>query len=188
MSRKNIAGGRKNNPTMKMVSPGAGSSSILSKLFKQIIYSIGIASPNILDKNDDSFIVSNRWSQLMDDYLSDSRNSIPQNIRERSSARGNLQKELLNNKGMSWRVFCKALRFLGVVRFELTITTKFENSPHDYVFKESINLGHKVPYPKELPTGGSMQLLNLINRPADFKFHEQSKNENTNNGSPTDSI
>lgn len=156
---------KKHNQTMKMVPPGAGSTSILSKLFTQVMYSTGIASPNIVDSNEESFIVSGSWSTLMDNYLSDARNSIPQNIRERSSARGNLQKEILNNKGMSWRVFIKAMRFLGALKFDLKLVVQFEHSPNkEFVFTETINLGHRVPYPKPLPMeNGKIHLTSLLN-------------------------
>jgi hypothetical protein len=100
----------------------------------------------------------------MEDFLSDSRNSIPQNMKERSSARGNLQKEITGNKGMSWKVFCKALRFLGIIKFDIIINVKFEGNHLEYSFKETVNLGHKVPYVKELPlhSPGSFPLRNVL--------------------------
>lgn len=61
-----------------------------------------------------------KFNHLMEDFLADVRNNIPQNIKERSSARGNLRKELLRPV-MTWKVFCKGLRFLKVKRFSVII-------------------------------------------------------------------
>lgn len=51
-------------------------------------------------------------------YLDDPRNGIPRDLK--SSARGNLNKELVRDK-ITWKVFRKALRFLGpsFIRFEI---------------------------------------------------------------------
>lgn len=64
-----------------------------------------------------------KWGQLMDAYLNNPRNGIPNNTRDQSSARGNFNKEV-NRPTMTWRVFDKFLRFLGAthVRFEVHIT------------------------------------------------------------------
>jgi hypothetical protein len=82
----------------------------------------------------------------MDDYLSDSRNSIGQNKKDRSQHRGNIAKELQRDE-MSWKVFTKGLRFLGVKKFEIKITAYHSDdtiSEHN----ELINLGERVPYQK----------------------------------------
>lgn len=52
------------------------------------------------------------WNELMKRYLNDPRNGIPADVRERSSARGNLHKELKRPR-MTWKVFLKGLRFLN---------------------------------------------------------------------------
>lgn len=160
----NTDGKKKRDSILRIASPGSGSTSVLAKLFRQIIYSTGIASPNLNSngKGDDSFVISSRWTKLMDDFLDDSRNSIPQNMKERSSARGNLQKEITGNKGMSWKVFCKALRFLGIVKFDIIINVKFEGNPVEYSFKDTVNLGHKVPYVNELHSPGSIPLRDVL--------------------------
>ncbi len=150
---------KKRNSQMKVVEPAAGSSSILSKLFQQILYSKGIASPNISNKNSSAYVFSDKWTTLVEEYLSDSRNSIKQNIKDRSSARGNLQKEIIGNKGMSWKVFCKALRLLGVVKFDITITATFSNNKQQNVFSEHVNLGERIPYPSELPMSSNGSIL-----------------------------
>jgi len=89
-----------------------GTSSILSALYHKILAELGIGM--------------DRWGVLMERYLSDPKNCIPQNQRDKSSARGNLNKELLQDK-MSWRKLCTGLRFLNVLSFEITLTLKHAN-------------------------------------------------------------
>ena len=67
-----------------------------------------------------------RFNRLMEDFLSDVRNNIPQNIKEKSSARGNLRKELLRPV-MTWKVFCKGLRFLKIKRFTIIVQLHHAN-------------------------------------------------------------
>lgn len=84
-----------------------GSDSILANMFANIINDTGIN----FDK----------WNNLMNTYIRDPRNSIPNNDRDQSSERGNLRKELLKEK-MTWKVFCKGMRLLNFPRFDLTLT------------------------------------------------------------------
>lgn len=66
-----------------------------------------------------------RWSYLLNDYV---RKQAPhfQNRRDMTSLRGNLNKEF-TRKTMTWKVFCKALMFLQVVRFKLIIEAEYSN-------------------------------------------------------------
>lgn len=80
-----------------------------------------------------------QFNRLMEDFLGDVRNNIPQNIKERSSARGNLRKELLRPV-MTWKVFCKGLRFLKIKRFSIIIRLYHTNGDYtDYI--ENVQLG-----------------------------------------------
>lgn len=105
------------------------SDSILSSLYQQIL----------------TICTGGQWQQfnhLMEDFLSDVRNNIPQNIKERSSARGNLRKELLRPV-MTWKVFCKGLRFLKIKRFSIIIRLYHANGDYtDYI--ENVQLGDFV--------------------------------------------
>lgn len=67
-----------------------------------------------------------RWDKLMKSYLADPRNGIQNNSRDRSSARGNLNKELKRDD-MTWRVFLKALNFLNPVRVEFSVKITFQD-------------------------------------------------------------
>ncbi len=79
---------------------------VLAFLFRKILFDMNI-SPG-------------RWSQMMNDYLDDPWNQVPRNSKDRSSIRGNLNKELFRTR-MTWKVFEKGLRFLGPlsIRFEI---------------------------------------------------------------------
>lgn len=61
-----------------------------------------------------------RFSVLMDKYLRDPRNHVPNNKSDRTSNRGNFNKEF-SFPQMSWKVFCKGMRFLLILRLEITV-------------------------------------------------------------------
>ena len=86
------------------------SDSILASLFKTILHDIGITA--------------SKFNVLIERYII--RSNIPQNIKEISSTRGNLKKELLKST-MTWKVFTKALVFIGVKKFELIIRIQHSN-------------------------------------------------------------
>ena len=87
----------------------SGTEGILANLFKGILNDLRITAGK-----------GSRWEDLMRNFLNDRRNGIRQNDRDRSSARGNLAKELLKPK-MTWKVFCKGMRFIGLTKFEISI-------------------------------------------------------------------
>ncbi len=105
-----------------------GTGSILSSMFRSIIFDLNIGN--------------NRFNFLMESFLNDRRNAIPQNNKDRASARGNFRKEFLK-ESMSWKVFCKGLRFLQVVKFELVIRLHHPNGTTTEHSK-SVNLGDPV--------------------------------------------
>jgi hypothetical protein len=67
-----------------------------------------------------------RWDKLMKNFLADPRNGIQNNSRDRSSARGNLNKELKRDD-MTWRVFLKALNFLDPIRVVFSVKITFKD-------------------------------------------------------------
>lgn len=86
---------------------GTGSSdSILAALYQRILIDLGIGT--------------SKFTNSMEKFLSDPRNGYPQNIKERSSARGNLRKELFKVV-MTWKVFCKGIRFLEITKFKVSV-------------------------------------------------------------------
>ncbi len=84
----------------------------LSKIFRQFLVALDI----------DGW----KWDRFMRIYLTNPRNGIPNNSRDRSSARGNLNKELKRDD-MTWRVFMKAMEFLDPVKVTFTVTATFKN-------------------------------------------------------------
>ena len=89
-----------------------GSASVLTKMFFVIMGNMGVNET--------------RWNHLMTNYILDKSNCIPNNTKDQSSARGNLSKELLKKK-QTWKVFCKALRFLNIVKFDFVIRAHHQN-------------------------------------------------------------
>ena len=65
------------------------------------------------------------WGKLMFDYLTNPANGIPDNTRDRTSMRGNLNKEFSRNE-MTLKVFIKSLRFQKIARFKLIIEVEDE--------------------------------------------------------------
>jgi hypothetical protein len=81
------------------------SDSILASLFRTILIDLGITPM--------------RFNVLLEKYID--KSNIPKNIKEVSSLRGNLKKELLKST-MSWKGFIKGLIFINIKRFEVRIT------------------------------------------------------------------
>lgn len=110
---------RNGNPLSKMLDdPNKGihhtfgSVGVLSRLFRTMLKDLEIGGY--------------QFNLLMAKFLNDPRNKIPENKRDQTSNRGNLNKEF--QKGtMTWKVFCKAMRFLQVVRFKITIEAERSN-------------------------------------------------------------
>ena len=69
----------------------------------------------------DSNIVMS-WQHKMEHYLNDPTNGVPANGKDRSSARGNMNKALRSGT-MSWKIFKIGLKFLQAraVRFQVII-------------------------------------------------------------------
>lgn len=113
----------------RIIKPGTtvrsgGVDGILASLYQNILISLNINAT--------------RFNILMEQYLSDKRNGVSDNIRDRSVDRGNARKELLKPY-MTWKVFCKGLRFINVRSFEITVRlhhpnkTITEHSTHVYL-------------------------------------------------------
>lgn len=83
-----------------------GAGGILAKLLRRIFFN---------DK-----VTNLMWLQLMNDFMSDMRNGIPNNKADRTSSRGNLTKEFARDQ-LTWKSFCRACRFLQIWKFELSI-------------------------------------------------------------------
>lgn len=78
------------------------------------------------------------WQVLMDRYLNDPSNNIPNNKIDQSTARGNLTKELCKRR-MTWKSFLKGLKFFGFIKFELTLKL-YDEIGNTEIFKVTKNL------------------------------------------------
>lgn len=96
----------------KGVSKTAGSAGILSRLFRQMMLDLNISPLKI--------------HELMQAYILDPRNGVPNNRRDQISERGNLTKELARPQ-MTWKIFCKSLRFIGIRKVRLTLVATHAN-------------------------------------------------------------
>jgi len=103
---------------------------ILASLFHSILISLNVNAT--------------KFNILMEQYLSDKQNHVSDNIRDRSSTRGNLRKALLKPH-MTWNVFCKGLLFINVRSFEIVIRLHHSNksitehSKHVHLSPEDID-------------------------------------------------
>jgi ribosomal protein S15P/S13E len=105
-----------------------------------------------------------QFTLLMTKFLNDPRNHIPDNKKDQTSNRGNLNKEFQKDT-MTWKVFCKALRFLQFTRFRIIIqaeradgaTTQHQvevnlalsqpdTSEYDDDYEETRPSGEEMPY------------------------------------------
>lgn len=83
-----------------------GPNGILARLFRTILF--------------DEDITPFKYMDLMDDFIRNAQAGAPINRVDLTSWRGNLTKEL-GKEQMSWKVFCKALRFLQAVKIEFRV-------------------------------------------------------------------
>lgn len=135
---------------------GTTNNTILSRLFRRMLVyvagTVDVGPDNIDTLPVDSGNFTNKmlsfgkYDSLMNMFVLDKRNCIASNRKDQSSARGNLQKEIFK-ADMSWKVFTKGLRFLGVRSFELTITLHHHNG-RSSIHSESVNIGQPTTVAK----------------------------------------
>lgn len=108
---------------------------LLTDKVSAVLSSTGILSRLWRKTLCDLDITPRKWDQLMRNYLEDPSNNIPQSSREKSTHRGNLNKQLYGDP-MSIKTFLRGLKFLGAVRVKFTI----ELTRHDATTIHSITL------------------------------------------------
>jgi len=90
----------------KNITKTSGSNGVLSRLFRQMLWDLNI---NV-----------SQFGSLLQNYVLNPHNGIPDNKKDQISARGNMAKELSKTQ-MTWKVFCKALRFLGIAKIDFSL-------------------------------------------------------------------
>ena len=88
------------------VSKTAGGNGVLSRLWRQILWDLNIDS--------------SQFGRLLQRYVTDPTNGVPNNRKDQISIRGNLTKEFARPH-MTWKVFCKALRFINIKKIEIVL-------------------------------------------------------------------
>ncbi|BAW19308.1 hypothetical protein [Ralstonia phage RP31] len=88
-----------------------GASGVLAKLFNLISLSV----------TEGKGFSQNQWSDMLDAFIERTEGHRQLTVDKRQSIRGNLNKEFRLPK-MTWKVFCKGLRFLEVAGFTIHIT------------------------------------------------------------------
>lgn len=81
---------------------------VVKALFTKIVSDLGITQTT--------------WKRLMESYLVDPLNAIPNNREARVQERSALTKNYVSNQFMTWVMLCKALRFIRVKRFRISLT------------------------------------------------------------------
>lgn len=139
----------------------SGITGVLAKMFRNIVHELGIGP--------------SQWDYLMDQYLNrelkvledrrrermirqggvETAEQIDTNRRDRTSLRGNLNKEF-KRKIMTWKVFCKGARFLQIRRFKFVIIAEHTNgrvSEH-FMTVSFEDVTHEIEMPDDPEEGG----------------------------------
>lgn len=115
------------NAPDKEISKTYGANGVLSRLFRTILKDLNIGGI--------------RFGAYLQAYILDGRHGVPANKKDQTSMRGNLTKEFARPQ-MTWKVFCKALRFLQLVRVEITLHAHHRNGKIS-VHHTEVYLGEK---------------------------------------------
>lgn len=140
-----------------------GAGGVLSRLWRIQLKELGI---NI-----------QRWNDLMYKFVNDPRNDYPANKRDQQSARGNLTKEFSRPR-MTWKVYMKAQRFLGVKDLTIAIECNFIDGRRS-LHSAPVNFG--LPSLPPASANFIQQLvqepLSLTNIAAAMEFMEDTMNQ-----------
>lgn len=120
--------------------PKGGVDTILANIFREFMRRFNVNA--------------SKFDGLMTAWLQDSRHNVPQNLKEKSSERGNLRKELLRGI-MTWKVFCKSLQFLKTRRFIIVVYAEDEYR-NVHAVQQRINFVEADQYPSALDRLGDM--------------------------------
>lgn len=115
---------------MKEANPRSATG-LLAKFYKDICATLGINFKNAAGKNSMSF------NTLMERWLNDPVNSVPQNTRERQTKRTNVVKVLVAQE-MSWNTFIMGLKFINVSKFDITVTLYHKGNLSPTVHKTTV--------------------------------------------------
>lgn len=115
--------------------PVSGITGVLTNAFRSILIDLGVNSyqynalmEQYLQHEVDALEKKRRDRELRrkPDPNAPPLNHVELNRRDRTTTRGNLNKEF-GRESMTWKVFCKALTFLQVTRFRLIVVVERKN-------------------------------------------------------------
>lgn len=105
-----------NNPLNRMLSDPdkerdqtSGANGILARLWRTMLTELNVNAM--------------KFNAYLESYIQDPRNGVPNNRKDQTSHRGNLTKEFARPQ-MTWRVFCKGLRFLQFTEIKFIIQAR----------------------------------------------------------------
>jgi hypothetical protein len=98
-----------------------GPPGLLSSMFRSIMQRLGVGPE--------------KWGYLMRLYVQDPRNGVPDNDEVRGSTRGNLS-TALSNDYMTWKVFCRGLKFLRIMHVRIVLELYTEDGKKEIISKD----------------------------------------------------
>ena len=116
------------NDPEKGITKTYGNNGVLSRLWRKMLQDLDVGP--------------NKFGALLHAYIQDPQNHVPSNRKDQISARGNLTKELARPQ-MTWKVFCKALRFLNIVKIKFVIEAHHANGQVS-LHSTMVNFGHRA--------------------------------------------
>lgn len=144
---------------------------VLAKLFRKLCVALDLGAFG--------------WQQLMQQYLDNPANGVKNNPKDRATARGNLNKELIRET-LSWKVFLKAVRFFGAVRADFTVRLEL---PSGKVVKSTVTMVDRIPvHKKKLPDPYELPEDQVGLTPADWDAAKPVSTIPTKRKSPPDNI
>ena len=146
---------------------------VLSRVFKVFMLAYGKAKIPV-------------WNNLMEDYVKDPSNNIPDDRAKQTSAKGNIKREYLGPQ-LSWPKFCSAFKFAQFSKLEVVFVATDRNGVEQFM-REEINFEDMGSYEDE-----ENPIASKINTPIDrirLKDYEDNTgasalNYAQNNGKPT---
>lgn len=96
------------------------------------------------DRVDHERRILERWNALVNTFLKDPRNAIPQTKEALSAARGNIYKEMIKEE-MTWKVFLKSARLMQGESMTVTFTVHLPDG-QEISYRGIINLGPTIEH------------------------------------------
>ncbi|EKD22615.1 MAG: hypothetical protein ACD_84C00038G0012 [uncultured bacterium] len=128
----------------KGVTKTSGANGVLSRLWRQMLLDLNVGPA--------------RFGSLLQEYILDPRNGVPNNKKDQISTRGNLTKEF-TRPHMTWKVFCKGLRFLNITKVKFIVEATHGNG-RTTIHSTNVNFGGR----------GTENFTNLLEQPEQAEF------------------